>query len=322
MPPILPPGSVLNVRYRISRVIHQPGLSCVYHAQDQHVGQKSWAIREIYIYAPNQMTFVRTISYFQAEIFQTKKFEHPNLATVVDYFTRGSALYIVRNYVEGNDLAMAMYMRQLTESDILYIGMQLCDLLIYLCSFKTSQPQERAFIASLYKHLRLSNLVLSGSGKVTMLDLCCGELRRNSEYCAPEQFTGTSSDEQKILIYNLGALLYHLLTGINPEDNRFNLVPPDNYRLDLSSATVNLINKATSTSVASRQGNLHDLLNQLTKAYNSACKKNGQSPKPLPSKSAAGKGSKSSMLGCIIIGIAVLLLSCGVLFFLYSAQII
>ncbi|MBQ7567180.1 protein kinase [bacterium] len=313
---ILPPGTILNVRYKISRVIHQPGLSSVYHVQDQHMAQKSWAVREIYFHAPNQAAYMRTVSFFQAEILLTKKFEHPNLATVVDYFNRNSAIYIVRNYVDGTDLDTAMHIRQLTEADILYIGMQMCDLLIYLCSFK-----ERNFIPNMYKNLRLSNLVLHSSGLVTMLDLCCSDLRRNSEYCSPEQFTGASNDEQRILVYNMGAMLYHLFTGINPGETRFNLPPPDNYRLDMSRATIQLLTKATQTNAAARTANLSDLLAQLTKAYNAAVKKSGQKPKPLPSKGNKTRSSSFSTVSCLLLvililglGVTMLLLFRGALF--------
>lgn len=309
MAPILPPGTVINVRYRISRVIHQPGLSTVYHVQDQHMAQKNWAIRELYIYAQNQVAYMRMVSYFQAEILLTKKFEHPNLAGVVDYFSRNSALYVVRNYVEGNDLALAMHMHQLTEADILYIGMQICDLLIYLCSFK-----ERNFIPNMYKNLRLSNLVLSSSGKVTMLDLCCSDLRRNSEYCAPEQFTGTDTEEQRTLVYNLGALLYHLFTGINPGDTRFNLAPPDNYRLDISRSTVNVLTKATQNNSANRFANLTEMQNQLTKSYNSAMKKSGLHPKPLPSRSGRSGVSHSNAISCLLMVLIIVIVGSGYLF--------
>lgn len=315
MAPILPPGTILNVRYKISRVIHQPGLSSVYHVQDQHMAQKSWAVREIYFHAPNQAAYMRTISYFQVEILLTKKFDHPNLAAVVDYFNRNNAIYIVRNYIEGADLAMAMHLRQLTEADILYIGMQICDLLIYLCSFK-----ERNFLPNMYKNLRLSNIVLSSSGKVTLLDLCCSDLRRNSEYCAPEQFTGASSDEQKILVYNLGAMLYHLFTGLNPGDTRFNLPPPDNYRLDMSRATIQLLTKATHTNTSGRFANLNEMLAHLTKAYNSAVKKSGQQPKPLPSKSARSGGSGTSMFSCVMLILAILFAG-GVFMFIFKGSV-
>lgn len=315
MAPILPPGTILNVRYRISRVIHQPGLSSVYHVQDQHMAQKSWAVREIYFHAPNQVAYMRTISYFQAEILLTKKFEHPNLAAVVDYFNRNAAIYIVRNYIDGADLATAMYMRQLTEADILYIGMQLCDLLIYLCSFK-----ERNFLPNMYKNLRLSNIVLSATGKVTMLDLCCSDLRRNSEYCAPEQFTGAQSDEQKILVYNLGAMLYHLFTGLNPSDTRFNLPPPDNYRLDMSRATIQLLTKATNTNASGRFANLNEMLSHMTKAYNSVMKKSGQNPKPLPSKNTRSGGSGMGMLSCMLLLTAIAFIG-GLFVFLFKGSV-
>lgn len=308
---LLPPGTVLNVRYRICRVIHQPGLSSVYHVQDQHMSQKSWAVREIHFYAPNQNAYLRTISYFQAEVLLTKRFEHPNLASVVDNFSQNSAIYIVRNYIEGNDLALAMHMHQLSEADALYIGMQVCDLLQYLCSFK-----ERNFLASMYKNLRLSNLVLSGNGKVTMLDLCGSELRRNSEYCSPEQFTGTGSDEQRILVYNLGAMLYHLLTGVNPSDTRFNLPPPDNYRLDLSRATIQLLTKATHNDSNSRFANLAELQTHLTKSYHAAAKKAGQKPKPLPGRNGKGYGGGTKTLSCLLMVLVLVLLGLIGAFFL------
>ena len=309
MAPILPPGTVLNVRYKISRVIHQPGLSSVYHVQDQHMAARSWAIREIYFHSPNQGAYMRTISYFQAEILLTKKFEHPNLATVIDYFNQNSAIYIVRNYIDGTDLAMAMHMRQLTEADILYIGMQICDLLLYLCSFK-----ERSFLSNMYKNLRLSNLVINSAGKVTMLDLCCSDLRHNSEYCAPEQFTGAASDEQKILVYNVGAMLYHLITGVNPGDIRFNLAPPDNYRLDLSRQTTQIITRATQTSVNSRIANLSEMQAQLIKAYNAAMKKEGLTPKPLPSKSGRARSSGSNIVSCLLVLLALAIMGAAGLF--------
>src|SRR5262249_30575595 len=102
----------------------------------------------------------------------------------------------------------------------------LCRLLNYLHNL---QPPV------IYRDLKPSNIMLAPSGQLYLIDF--GVARRfnptrskdtvafgSPGYAAPEQY-GRAQTTARSDIYSLGATLYTLLTGIDPEQNPFSFAP-------------------------------------------------------------------------------------------------
>jgi serine/threonine-protein kinase len=86
--------------------------------------------------------------------------------------------------------------------------------------------------------MKPANIMLKPSGDVVLIDF--GTAREYKEasqgdttwlgtrgYAAPEQFGGKGQTDARTDIYNLGATLYHLLTGYSPADTHFEILPLD-----------------------------------------------------------------------------------------------
>ncbi len=313
MPALLPMGSNLRNRYRIQSPITQTRSCNLYIAQDAHLTGKFWLVKEIGIYgfAPGDRSKLSQM--FQAEAYQASALEHVCLPKLVDFFSQGQCLYIVREFVKGYDLASLLAMRRIIpELDVINVGIQLCDLLTYL--------QSKNFIAGIGSNLKLSNIVLQADGRIAVLDIGFRNINSllkedggASAYPPPEQFTGAFSSDGKQLVYMVGSLLYHLLTNVNPAASTFSLAPLDALRQGLCAPTKAAITKSLRNDPRDRFSSLPDLRNSLAKAYQIAAKRvgtNAMPPMGAPSQSS-GAPSWLWILGmifaCLIGGAMVVL---------------
>lgn len=291
MPSLLPLGSNLRGRYRIYRTLHQSRLRNLYIAQDQHLRDKYWVVKEISSLGINAGDRARMNALFQAEAFQVSALEHPSLPKLVDFFAQDSNLYLIREFVAGSDLAAILESRRiLPETDILNVGIQLCDLLIYL--------QSRKFAGGIYKNLKLSNIVMMADGRISLLDVGFSKMgsfsrdsMRNPDYAAPEQFTGEISNETRTLVYNVGAILYHLFTTLNPSTSAFNLPPMDTIRQGLAPATRSIVEKAVRNHPNDRPATLQELRRGLDRAFAAAAKRSGRKATPVVGGDSRSSGS-------------------------------
>lgn len=273
MPHLLPLGSSLRGRYRIHRTLHQSRLRNLYIAEDQHLKGKFWVVKEMQPVGVDPGDRVRILALFQAEALQISALEHPNLPKLVDFFAQESNLYLIREFIPGTDLGSVLESRRaLPEIEVLKIGVQLCDLLAYLWT--------RKLPSGTYREMRLSNMVITGTGQLKLLDVGFGRLFGGRgtdsmgapDYAAPEQFTGEGGGDARTLVYNVGAFLYHLLTGMNPSSSPFDLPPLDSLRPGISSATRSLVDRATRNRPLERPANLQELRRGLERATGAAAR--------------------------------------------------
>jgi len=288
VPPLLPLGSSLRGRYRIHRTLHQSRLRNLYIAEDQHLRGKIWVVKEMQPVGVDPGDRARLLVLFQAEALQLSALEHPNLPKLVDFFTQESNLYLIREFIPGTDLGkMVEAPGGIPEADILKVGVQLCDLLGYLWT--------RKLPSGIHRDLRLSNMVLTTEGQFKLLDLGFGRLFGGkgleamgaADYASPEQFTGESGLDTRTLVYNVGALLYHLLSHLNPGTSHFNLPDLDELRPGLNPATRAIIQKAIRNNPGERPANLHELRRGLEKALTAASRRPARVADP-PAEPARG----------------------------------
>jgi len=310
VPPLLPLGSSLRGRYRIHRTLHQSRLRNLYIAEDQHLRGKFWVVKEMQPVGVDPGDRMRMLALFQQEALLISALEHPNLPKLVDFFAQESNLYLIREFIPGADLDSVLETRRaLSEAEALKIGVQLCDLLGYLYAQKLP--------SGLYRDLRLSNMIIAGDGQLKLLDVGFGRLfggRGAPDYAAPEQFTGEGPNDARTVVYNLGALLYHLLTGLNPGTSPFDLPPMDHLRPGLAPATRSIVERAVQNHPAERPANLQDLRRALERALNAASRS-----KERQARAGASSGPRvSSPMWAWVLGLLLTALMGGALVVIYQ----
>jgi serine/threonine-protein kinase len=150
--------------------------------------------------------------------------EHQSIPTVYDYFyDDGSGrFYLVMKYIPGGDLSARLRTAtggRLDEPTVTEWGIQIGDVLHYL----HTRPKP-----IIYRDLKPANLMIdSNNGRVMLIDFGIARWINRQEkgvtavgtmgYAPPELFSGQA--DPRVDIYSLGATMFHLLTGADPQDN-------------------------------------------------------------------------------------------------------
>lgn len=147
---------------------------------------------------------------------------------------------------------------------------QLCDVLGYL---HTRRPP------IIYRDLNPVNIFLTSDGTLKLLDFTCAREYRESRdddttflgtrgYAAPEQFGGRGRTDPRTDIYNLGATLYHLITGYSPADTDFVIYPIGKFIPQLKGSGIEaLILKCCQPDPADRFQNSAELMYALNHVF-------------------------------------------------------
>ncbi|WP_374689724.1 serine/threonine protein kinase [Promineifilum sp.] len=212
----LNPGTVINNRYRIVRLVGQGGFGAVYRAWDLSLGQPV-ALKE------NADAGVESQRQFEREAKLLAGLRHPNLPVVIDHFIiPGQGQYLVMDYVEGKSLSALLVERggRLPEPEVLPWVRQVCDALTYL---HTRTPPV------IHRDIKPDNIILTGDGRAMLVDFgiskvydpggstTVGAKAVTPGYSPPEQY-GRAGTDARSDVYALGATLYTLLTGQVPPD--------------------------------------------------------------------------------------------------------
>ncbi|MDT5296227.1 MAG: hypothetical protein QOJ76_3107 [Acidobacteriota bacterium] len=220
----LEPGTVLNARYEIVKRIGGGGMGAVYYAKDKNLGDAPRAVKEMIQSHLDESQQEKAIADFRRESMLLASLEHPSIPTIYDYFydDTASRFYLVMKYISGGDCLARLRnapggrLDELTVSDW---GMQAADVLEYL-------HNQRPPI--IYRDLKPANLMIDGNnGRVMLIDFGIARWVAPQEkgvtavgtmgYAPPELFSGKA--ESRTDIYGLGATMFHLLTGADPQDN-------------------------------------------------------------------------------------------------------
>lgn len=141
--------TVLKDRYCILEQIGKGGSGTVYLAKDMNLGVLR-AVKEI----PSDC---------RKEADMMLKLSHPLLPGVADYVEDGERCYIIMEYIKGKSLGQ--YLKEgkiFTISDIMKIGTEAADILVYLHSRKPPVY---------YGDLKPDNLILNEDGRIYLVDL-------------------------------------------------------------------------------------------------------------------------------------------------------
>jgi len=216
-------GTLLANRYRIVRRIGGGGMGSVYLAEDHNLANRSVAVKEMIEMFADESTRQKAIEDFKREAELLARLDHPSIPTIYQYFFdqgRGR-YYLVMKYIDGGDLARRQRESngQVSELTVTRWAIEACDVLDYIHNQKPP---------IIYRDLKPANLMLDArTNRLMLVDFGIARFVAPTQkgvtaigtmgYAPPELFAGNV--EVRSDIYGLGATMFHLLTGVDPQDN-------------------------------------------------------------------------------------------------------
>jgi hypothetical protein len=213
--------TLLLDRYMIVKRVGGGGMGSVYMARDKRLADRPCAVKEMIEMFADENQRTKAVEDFKREAEVLAQLEHPSIPTIYDYFIDGGRYYLVMKWIGGGDLAEQMRLRGgvVAEDVVCVWAIQICDVLNYIHS-------QRPPI--IYRDLKPANLMLDDkTGRVMLVDFGIARIVRPTEkgvtaigtmgYAPPELFAGKV--EPRSDIYSLGATMFHMLTGGDPQDN-------------------------------------------------------------------------------------------------------
>ncbi len=219
----LAPGTLLVDRYKIVKRIGGGGMGSVYLAEDQNLANRPVAVKEMIEMFADESARSKAIEDFKREAELLAKLDHPSIPTIYQYFfdTHRGRYYLVMKYIDGGDLAARQRASggKVDELTATKWGMDTADVLDYIHS------QDQPII---YRDLKPANLMIDArTNRVMLVDFGIARFVAPTQkgvtaigtmgYAPPELFAGNV--EPRSDIYSLGATMFHLLTGYDPQDN-------------------------------------------------------------------------------------------------------
>jgi serine/threonine-protein kinase len=199
-------------------------MGAVYVAEDQNLGGVERAVKEMVQSSIEEEQQRKAIEDFRRESMILSSLDHPSIPTIYDYFFDESQgrFYLVMKYISGGDLSgrlRATPAGRIDERAVTDWAMQITDVLAYLHGLPST---------IVYRDLKPSNIMLDGNtGRVMLIDFGIARAINAEEkgvtavgtmgYAPPELFSGQV--EPRSDIYSLGATMFHLLTGADPQNN-------------------------------------------------------------------------------------------------------
>lgn len=260
----LPAGTVVGGRYQIASVLARGGSSTIYRAHPMH-GAGLVAIKRL-----RDDADVDEIRHFEREFTLLQSLAHPGLPLVIEQIEQDGHLHLVEELVPGHTLAERMASEgPLPWRQALDIGRALLDVLAWLHRHDV-----------VHRDLTPSNVMLANDGTVRLIDL--GAARRwrpglahdtvplgTPGYAAPEQYGRRQSDTRTDL-YSLGALLHHLVSGIDPSTLAWRFPPLDACAPGVPAAFSSTVAKALSIDPAARPASAEEMGRSLVAAPQTA----------------------------------------------------
>ncbi len=160
--------------------------------------------------------------------------DHPNIARVYEVGKRPGDIYIVEEFISGQNLKDFLKIRRrLSPQDALPIMADICSGLQYAFDLGVA-----------HRDLKMSNVMLSGKGQAKITDFCISAAKsavtsrtdmpeestymRSCDYDGLEKAAGVKRGDLRGDIFFAGCILYELLCGIPPiEINHDRLVKTD-----------------------------------------------------------------------------------------------
>jgi hypothetical protein len=202
-------------RYRLVRRLGAGGFGVVWLAHDEHL-DRAVAVKRIGVVGQDPARAER-------EALAAARLSHAGIVALYEAGRDDDAVYLVSELVRGRTLAELIEEGELSDRDVLRIGVALCDALAHAHS--------RGVV---HRDVKPGNVIVpddpaAGVAKLTDFGIArvlgddaltrTGDVVGTLAYMAPEQAEGRQSGEPADL-YSLAIVLYEALAGVNPVRGR------------------------------------------------------------------------------------------------------
>jgi serine/threonine-protein kinase len=216
-------GNIIGSNFKIISKLGEGGMGAVYRGMDM-MTEREVAIKAL---RPELASQPEVAERFRSEAVTLAKLNHPNIATLYNFFRQGDEYYMILEFVRGEtlDSLLSKHGAMPVEQAVPLF----CKVLEGI-----DHAHEEGIV---HRDIKPANVMLTTKGNLKVLDFGiarilgtarmtkAGHLIGTIEYMAPEQVKGLETDARSD-IYSLGMLLYELLTGRVPFDiqNEFELM--------------------------------------------------------------------------------------------------
>lgn len=213
-------NTISQNRYTLLHILGQGGMGKVYLAQDNRLGEREVAIKELsttHIPPSERETQLQT---FRQEAMILGKLRHPGIASVSDFFFETGNAFLVMEYVPGQTLRHLLQQQpnhQLSMEQTVDFTNQLCHVLGYL---HRQQPP------LIFRDLKPENVMVQPDGQLKLIDFGIARVFKSTQqrdtvsmgtpgYASPEHY-GHGQTDPRSDIYSLDIVLHEMLTGQDP----------------------------------------------------------------------------------------------------------
>jgi tRNA A-37 threonylcarbamoyl transferase component Bud32 len=196
----------------------------------------------------------------QNEAAMLRRLDNPRVVRLIDFFIEDHRGYLVLECIDGYSLRKIIQENGcMKEPQVRELASQMCATLTYLHSL-TPPVVHRDFTPD--------NLILGSDGILKLVDFnvaqqtestATGTVVGKHAYLPPEQFRGRPSTQSDI--YAMGATLYYMLTGEDPEP--ITASQPSSKDKDVSAGLNDIIHKATLLDTKKRYQKIEELHDDL-----------------------------------------------------------
>jgi serine/threonine protein kinase len=261
-------------RYRIIRRIGKGGFGVVYLADDTQLG------RQVALKAPRSDRFQSAAereSFINEARTVARLGAHPNIVAMYDFLFKESRVYVVQEYVQGEDLRKRLKLQPGG-----FEAVSAVDILIQIARAMAFAHESGVY----HRDIKPENILIDGNGiaKVGDFGLAIHEDERRSKrgdrsgsphYLSPERIRGESHRiDGRSDLWSLGVMLYELSTGRRPfqgatkEELAEEIcyrepVPMRQWRMDIPLELERICNRCLAKSKSDRYPTAHDLIEDL-----------------------------------------------------------
>ncbi|MDJ0511497.1 MAG: bifunctional serine/threonine-protein kinase/formylglycine-generating enzyme family protein [Crocosphaera sp.] len=211
-------GYLFRDRYLIKQILGEGNFGRTYLVEDQNFNHRKRVLKKfIAAFQGAILETAKTLFKREAEILDTLK--HEQIPAIYDHFEEENSLYLVEEYIEGEDLITEFNREgKFSQKKIKYLLEDLLPVLDYLHQKNLLHRDIKP--DNIMRRRHDSKLILIDFGGVKEVSKTRGTLIYTPGYGSIEQMTGnpqTASD-----IYSLGATCVRLMTGYFPSENNEN----------------------------------------------------------------------------------------------------
>ncbi|MGK7917862.1 MAG: tetratricopeptide repeat protein [Prochloraceae cyanobacterium] len=209
----------LRNRYKIVKPIARGGFGKTYLAQDTDKFNELCLVKQLAFQLEETRAINKTRNLFEQEAKQLQSLgEHPQIPTLLAYFEEDNSLYLVQQYIKGQDLLEQLQQQgTFSEIEIVKFLLDILPVLQFVHSWGV-----------IHRDIKPGNIMYcEDDGKYVLIDFGLSKLLKSSifkstgtslgsqGYVAPEQiWKGKAAPASDL--FSLGVTCFHLLSGIEP----------------------------------------------------------------------------------------------------------